>query len=130
MKREEKEIIRSSAAPAAVGPYSQAVKAGGFVFVSGQIPLNASGELVAGGIEEQTGQALANLAAVLSAAGRGMESVVKTTVFLVDLKDFQGMNAVYADHFPSSPPARACVEVSRLPRSARVEIEAIAAAGD
>lgn len=130
MNHPPKQIIHSQQAPAAVGPYSQAVKAGRLVFVSGQIPLAPNGQLVAGGIEEQTEQALRNLAAVLSAAGLTMGAVAKTTVFLVDLSDFQAMNGVYARYFPDSPPARACVEVSRLPRGARVEIEAIAAAGE
>ena len=124
--RMKKEIVSSPAAPAAVGPYSQGVRATGFIFVSGQIPLALSGEIVPGGIEAQTAQALKTLGAVLSAAGLTLEAVVKTTVYLVDLEDFQAMNAVYARHFPSASPARACVEVARLPKGARVEIEAIA----
>jgi 2-iminobutanoate/2-iminopropanoate deaminase len=104
------------------------VKAGRLVFVSGQLPLAMSGEIVSGGIEEQTEQALKNLSSVLSAAGLALDAVVKTTVFLADLEDFQAMNGVYARHFNESPPARACVSVSRLPRGARVEIEAVALA--
>ena len=124
-----KQIIHTGTAPAAIGPYSQAVVAGGFVFVSGQIPIDpASGEFVAGGITEQTGQVLLNLRAILSAAGSSFDDVVKTTVFLADMTDFAAMNEVYGQHFGTNPPARATIEASRLPRGARVEIEVVALA--
>jgi len=120
--------IATEGAPQAIGPYSQAIRAGELVFCSGQIALDpASGELVGGGdVAAETRQVLANLAAVLKAAGVGPERVVKTTIFLVDLGDFAVVNRVYAETFPSVPPARSTVEVRRLPRDARVEIEAIA----
>jgi 2-iminobutanoate/2-iminopropanoate deaminase len=124
-----KEIIKTANAPAAIGPYSQAVKAGGFVFVSGQIPLEPQTmQFVAGGVAEQTEQVLKNLQAVLEAAGVGLEQVVKTTVFLADMEDFAAMNEVYARFFTASPPARATVQAARLPRDARVEIEVTALA--
>lgn len=124
-----REIIRTERAPAAIGPYSQAVRAGGFVFASGQIPLDPqTGEFVAGGVAEQTHQVMRNLKAVLEAAGVGLESVVKTTVFLSDMNDFAAMNEVYGQYFKENPPARATVQAARLPRDARVEIEAIALA--
>ncbi|HJP95648.1 MAG TPA: RidA family protein [Pyrinomonadaceae bacterium] len=123
--------IQTKNAPAAIGPYSQAIKAGGLVFVSGQIPIDPqTGEFVAGGITEQTEQVLKNLAAVLEAAGSGLDRVVKTTVFLADMKEFSGMNEVYARFFQSPPPARATVAAAGLPRDARVEIEAIALASE
>ncbi len=126
-----KEIIQTASAPQAIGPYSQAVKINGFVFASGQIPIDpATGEFVAGGIEEQTEQVLKNLSAVLEAAGSGLGSVIKTTVFLADMQEFTAMNGVYGKFFGQEPPARATVEAARLPRDARVEIEAIAVAGD
>ena len=120
--------ISTEGAPAAIGPYSQAIRAGELVFCSGQIALDpASGELVGGGdVAAETRQVLANLTAVLKAAGVGPERVVKTTIFLVDLGDFAVVNRVYAETFPAAPPARSTVEVPRLPRDARVEIEAIA----
>jgi 2-iminobutanoate/2-iminopropanoate deaminase len=119
--------VSTNSAPGAIGPYCQAIKAGGFVFLSGQIPLDAaSGLLVEGEIEVQTEQVLKNLAAVLAASGSGMEHVVKTTVFLKDMGDFAKMNAVYAKHFPAPPPARSTVEAARLPRDVRVEIDLIA----
>jgi 2-iminobutanoate/2-iminopropanoate deaminase len=125
-----REIVRTEAAPAAIGPYSQAVRCGGFLFCSGQIPLDpATGKIVPGGISEQTERVLKNLEAVLSAGGAALSSVVKTTVYLVDLSEFPAMNAVYGKFFPGDPPARATVEVSRLPAGARVEIEAVAAVG-
>ncbi len=124
-----KEIIKTDSAPAAIGPYSQAVSAGGFVFASGQIPLDPhTMQIVAGGVAEQTEQVLKNLAAVLSAAGVGLAQVVKTTVFLADMDDFAAMNEVYGRFFTDQPPARATVQAARLPRDARVEIEAIALA--
>lgn len=122
-----RQIVQTPAAPAAVGPYSQAIRIGNLVFTSGQIPLDPlSGQLVAGTIEEQTRQVLKNLQAVLKAAGCGLESVVKTTVFIRSMDDFARVNAVYAEFFPSDPPARSCVEVARLPKNADVEIEVVA----
>ena len=122
-----RERIQTDNAPAAIGPYSQAIKAGGFVFVSGQIPTNPeTGEFVAGGIAEQTEQVFKNLKAVLEAAGSSLDQVVKTTVFLADMKEFSGMNEVYAKFFSGPPPARATVAAAGLPRDARVEIEAVA----
>ena len=122
-----KEIISTQAAPAAIGPYSQGVGAGGIVITSGQIPLDpATGNFVEGGVAEQTRQSLLNVQAILAAAGLTLENVVKTTVFLKDLNDFAAMNEVYAPFFPSNPPARSAVQVGKLPRDAMVEIEAIA----
>jgi 2-iminobutanoate/2-iminopropanoate deaminase len=123
-----KQIIKTSDAPAAIGPYSQAVRTGDFVFASGQIPIDPrTGEFVPGGIAEQTEQVLRNLSAVLKAAGCGLEDVVKTTVFLADMNDFAAMNEVYGRYFSEgAPPARATVQAARLPRDARVEIEVIA----
>jgi len=122
-----KEIINTSNAPAAIGPYSQAVFANGFLYVSGQLPLDpVTGELVQGGIEAQTRQSLANLQAILSEKGMQLEDVVKTTVFLADMNDFVVMNGVYAEFFTSQFPARAAVQVARLPKDALVEIEAVA----
>ncbi|MEW6721472.1 MAG: RidA family protein [Thermodesulfobacteriota bacterium] len=122
-----RETVKTSEAPAAIGPYSQAVISGGFVFCSGQIPLDpATGKLVEGGIREQTERVLRNLEAVLSAAGSGLGSVVKTTVYLVDMGEFQSMNEVYGSFFAGDPPARVTVQVSKLPAGARVEIDAVA----
>jgi 2-iminobutanoate/2-iminopropanoate deaminase len=124
------EVITSSGAPRAIGPYSQAiaVRAGQLLFLSGQIPLDpATGELVKGTIEEETGQVMRNLAAVLAAGGAGFQHVVKATIYLTDLADFARVNEVYGSHFKSSPPARATVQVAALPRGARVEIDAVAA---
>jgi 2-iminobutanoate/2-iminopropanoate deaminase len=121
-----RQVILTHDAPAPVGPYSQAIKAGALVFVAGQIPIDpATGEMPEG-IAEQTRLALGNVAAVLEAAGASVADVVKTTVFLQDLDDFAAMNEVYASVFTDEPPARACVEVARLPKGALVEIEAIA----
>jgi 2-iminobutanoate/2-iminopropanoate deaminase len=127
-----KQIVRTSNAPAAIGPYSQAVKAGGLVFASGQIPIDPqTGEYVPGGIAEQTEQVLRNLKAVLKAAGSSLDQVVKTTVFLADMNDFAAMNEVYGRYFSEdAPPARATVQAARLPRDARVEIEVIAESKD
>lgn len=123
-----KEIVSTPYAPAAIGPYSQAVEAGGLLFISGQIPLNPdTGELVTGSIEAATEQVLNNIGAVLVAAHLGYEDVVKVTVYLTDLNNFGVVNDVYAKVFKDKPPARACVEVSALPKGAMVEIEAIAA---
>ena len=125
-----REIIQTEHAPQAIGPYSQAVKVNGLVFASGQIPTDpATGQFVAGGIKEQTEQVLKNLSAVLEAAGSGLNQVVKTTVFLIDMDEFVAMNEVYGTFFTEQPPARATVQAARLPRDARVEIEAIALAG-
>ena len=122
-----KDIVATDRAPRAIGPYSQAVRAGDFVFASGQIPIDpVNGEFVPGGIGEQTEQVLLNLTAVFEAAGVGMNQVVKTTVFLADMDDFTAMNEVYGRFFGDAPPARATVQAARLPRDARVEIEAIA----
>lgn len=125
-----RESVSTAGAPAAIGPYSQAVRAAGLVFVSGQVPADpATGRLVAGGVAEQTERALTNLAAILEAAGSGLDRVVKTTVFMTDLGRFAEMNEVYARFFPRDPPARATVQVAALPRGAGVEIEAVALAG-
>lgn len=114
-------------APQAIGPYSQAIRAGQYLFLSGQIPLDpATGEVVAGDVRAQTRRVLENMAAVLAAADLSFDAVVKTTVFLTDLADFPAMNDVYATMFTEAPPARSTVQVSRLPRDVRVEIEAIA----
>ncbi|PWT88438.1 MAG: reactive intermediate/imine deaminase [Blastocatellia bacterium] len=119
--------VQTADAPAAIGPYSQAIKAGDFVFVSGQIPIDPkTGEFVNGGVAEQTERVLKNVAAVLAAAGSDLSQVVKTTVFLADMNDFSAMNEVYARFFVGEPPARATVAAAGLPRNARVEIEAIA----
>src|SRR5947207_7627831 len=122
-----KEIIATEEAPRAIGPYSQAVRAGNFVFASWQIPIDpATGEFVPGGIAEQTAQVLKNLTALFAAAGVGLNQIVKTTVFLADMNDFTAMNEVYGRFFSEAPPARATVQAARLPRDAKVEIEAIA----
>lgn len=122
-----KEIISTENAPKAIGPYSQAVRWNGLAFLSGQIPLDpATGQIVEGGIEEQTVRVLENLRAVLEAAGASFESVLKTTIFVKDMGDFAKVNEVYARYFPANPPARATVEAARLPRDVRVEIEAVA----
>ena len=123
----EMTAVHTDGAPGAIGPYSQAVAVDGWVFCSGQIPMDpASGQLVGGGIEAQTEQVLTNLAAVLEAAGSSLSHVVKTTVFLKDMSDFPGMNEVYARHFGDHRPARAAVAVRTLPKDVSVEIEAIA----
>ena len=125
----EKDVVRTEAAPAPFqgAPYSQAIKAAGFVFVSGQLSLEpGETELRAGTIQEQTEQVFANLRAILEAAGSGLDRLVKTTVFLQNLDDFQGMNEVYSKHVGERPPARSTVEVARLPSGALVEIEAVA----
>jgi 2-iminobutanoate/2-iminopropanoate deaminase len=122
-----KKIIRTDRAPAAIGPYSQAVDTGDLVFVAGQVPINpASGKVAATDIDGQTRQALENLKAILEAADLGLENVVKVSVFLQSMDDFKSMNAVYAEYFTTDPPARAAFEVARLPLGAMVEIEAIA----
>jgi 2-iminobutanoate/2-iminopropanoate deaminase len=122
-----REVIRTDKAPKAIGPYSQGIKANGFVFCSGQIPANPeTGELVSGSITEQTRQVLSNLKAVIEQAGSGMEKVVKVTVFLRDMNDFSEMNEEYAKWFSGEPPARAAVQVARLPKDVGIEIQAIA----
>jgi len=122
-----KEIIASQKAPAAIGPYSPALKIGNLVFASGQLPMDpATGHLVAGGIEEQTKQSLENLKAVLEPYSIDLKQVVKTTIFLKNMDYFPRVNEVYADYFTSQCPARSCVEVARLPKDAEIEIEAIA----
>ena len=129
---EGKTAVRTEEAPAPFqgAPYSQAIRANGFVFVSGQLALRPDhAEIVGEGIAEQTEQVFANLRAILEAAGSGLDRLIKTTVFLTDLGDFAGMNEVYARHVGETPPARATIEVSALPSGAKVEIEAIALAG-
>lgn len=119
--------IHSDGAPAAIGPYSQAVRSGGFLYCSGQIPLDPkTGKMVEGGIEPQTERVLENLSAVLAAGGSSPAKVVKTTVYLTDLGDFPAMNRVYGKYFPVDPPARATVQVGKLPGGALVEIDAVA----
>jgi 2-iminobutanoate/2-iminopropanoate deaminase len=122
-----KKQVQTDKAPKAIGPYSQGIIANGFVFCSGQIPIDpATGELVTGTIDDQTRRVLKNLGAVLEAAGSSYDDVVKTTVFLQDMNDFAKMNAVYAEFFKAPNPARAAVQVARLPRDVKVEIEAVA----
>jgi 2-iminobutanoate/2-iminopropanoate deaminase len=119
--------VNSLSAPAAIGPYSQAIDAGDFVFLSGQVPIDPkTGELIGGDIAAQTDRVLDNLGAVLEAAGLSFADVVKTTIYLLDLGDFQTVNGIYAKRFTNAPPARATVQVSALPKGARVEIDAIA----
>ena len=123
-----KGVIATDKAPRAIGPYSQAIRAGGLLFCSGQIPLDpVTGEMCTGSVREQTEQVMANIAAVLEAAGLAFGDVVKSTVFLADLADFAVVNEVYGSRFPTMPPARSTVEVRGLPRGAKVEIEVIAA---
>lgn len=122
-----KEVVSTEDAPGAIGPYSQAIKANGMVFCSGQIPIDpATGQFVSDDIAEQTEQVFKNLEAVLKAAGASLASVVKTTVFLADMNDFAAMNDVYARWFSENKPARATVQAARLPRDARVEIDCVA----
>ena len=124
-----REIVETKDAPAPIGPYSQAIRANGFVYVSGQIPLNPeTGQMAGEDIAAQTHQTMQNLSAILKAAGGGLERVVKTTVFLANLDDFSGFNEVYGAYFGETKPARATVQVSRLPKDALVEIEAVAVA--
>ncbi len=123
----ERKIVSTVQAPKAIGPYSQGIRVGEFIFCAGQAGLDpATGRLVEGGIEAETRRVLKNLAAVLDEAGTSLGNVVKTTVFLTDMTEFKAMNAVYAEFFPTNPPARSTVQVARLPADARVEIEAIA----
>jgi len=123
----ERTIIATEEAPGAVGPYSQGIAADGFVFTAGQVPINpASGKVEAETIEDQTRQVLTNVDAVLHAAGSSLDRVVKMTVFMTDLADFQAMNGVYAEFFPSNPPARSAVQVVALPLGVQIEMEAVA----
>jgi 2-iminobutanoate/2-iminopropanoate deaminase len=125
-----KSVIQTDKAPRAIGPYSQAIAAGGFIFTSGQIPVNpATGNIVDGGIKVQATQVFANLAAVLAAAGAGFGDVIKAMVFLEDMNDFAAVNEVYASFFTGDFPARSCVEVARLPKDVGVEIEMVAYKG-
>jgi 2-iminobutanoate/2-iminopropanoate deaminase len=119
--------VHSEKAPAAIGPYSQAISCQGFIFVSGQIALDQKTGQVAGSIQDQTRTVLTNLGSILEAAGSGLDLVVKTTVFMADMNDFAAMNEVYTDFFGKIPPARSTFQVGRLPRDAKVEIEAVAA---
>jgi 2-iminobutanoate/2-iminopropanoate deaminase len=122
------DVISTSKAPAAIGPYSQAISSGGFLFCSGQIPLDpSSGEMVCGSIEEETTRVMENLQAVLAAAGISFEQVVKTTLYIVDMVDFPVVNQIYGRYFSEIKPARVTVAVAALPRGARIEIDAIAA---
>ena len=122
-----KKVINTNQAPAAIGPYSQAIKVGNLVYTSGQIPINpATGNFVEGGIKEQTHQSLTNIKAILEEAGLSMNNVVKTTVFLADMNDFADMNSVYAEFFAEPYPARSAVAVKTLPKGALVEIEVVA----
>jgi len=126
-----KKIISTNEAPGAIGPYSQGVRSGSFLFCSGQIPLDPkSGQIVSGDIATQTRRVLDNIAAVLRAGGLTFDNVVKTTIFLTDLGDFQIVNEVYGSYFKQDPPARSTVQVSALPRGAKIEIEAIANGGE
>ncbi len=122
-----KEIIKTEKAPKAVGPYSQAVKIGNFLFISGQLPINPSTGEIKGDIKIQTRQTLENIKSILSSADMSLQDIVKTTVFLQDLNDFNSMNEVFQEYFANDPPARACVEVSKIPKGALIEIESIAA---
>jgi 2-iminobutanoate/2-iminopropanoate deaminase len=122
-----KQIVHTDKAPAAIGPYSQAVHAGKLIFTAGQIPIDPeTGGIAGNDIQTQTRQVLENLGAVLSAAGSDLKHVLKTTVFLKNMSDFSGMNAVYAAYFPENPPARSAVEVARLPRDVLIEVECVA----
>lgn len=124
------EVVSSAGAPAAIGPYSQGMRAGDFIFFSGQIPLDPlSGEVVSGGIEAQIEQVMANCAALLTTTGVGFDRVVKTTIFLVDMADFAVVNAVYGRHFSTNPPARSTVQVAALPRGVAVEVEMVVYCG-
>jgi len=123
----EKRVIQTERAPKAIGPYSQAIQAVGFLFLSGQVPLDPkTGELVKGDIGQQTKQVLENIEGVLESQNLGMEDVVKATIFLKNIENFNQVNEVYSSYFPTSPPARSTVEVARLPRDVEIEIEAIA----
>lgn len=118
--------VETSSAPQAIGPYSQAIEVDSLIYTSGQIPLDENGQLVEGGIEEQTHQVLKNIQAILKAAGSDLDHVIKTTVYLHNIEHFEQMNQIYATYFSNHRPARACVEVSRLPKDVLVEIEVVA----
>lgn len=121
------QVIHTQQAPAAIGPYSQAIKAGNMLFVSGQLPIDPqTGNLVTGSITEQTERIMMNIQAILTAGGASLANIVKTTIFLADLNDFAEVNAAYGRYFPANPPARSTVQVARLPKEGRVEIECIA----
>jgi 2-iminobutanoate/2-iminopropanoate deaminase len=127
MTAQAREAVSTSNAPKAIGPYSQAIKANGFVFISGQVAFDpATGNLISGGIQEQTEQVMKNLSAILEAAGSGWDKVVKTTVYLKNMSEFAQMNEVYGKFHKGTPPARSTVEVARLPRDVSVEIDVIA----
>lgn len=127
MGETNKEIVATDSAPGAIGPYSQAVKAGNLVYVSGQLALDpATGELVTDDIQKETRQALINLEKILIAASSSLDKVVKTTLYISNMDDFPAVNEVYAEFFPANAPARACVQVARLPKNANVEVEAVA----
>ncbi|MBP2638736.1 MAG: ridA [Firmicutes bacterium] len=122
-----KSVVTTDKAPAAIGPYSQAIKAGSFMFISGQIPVDpATGTVVSGGVAAQTKKVLDNITAILKSENLNLGNVVKTTVFLTDMNDFQTVNQVYGEYFSQDAPARGCVQVARLPKDVSVEIEAIA----
>jgi 2-iminobutanoate/2-iminopropanoate deaminase len=123
----KKKVVSSDKAPKAIGPYSQGIEAGGFIFMSGQIPLDpTTGDMVRGGIEAETRRVLDNLKAVLQSQGLDMDAVVKTTIFLADMGDFATVNEVYGSYFGEVPPARSTIQVGALPKNARIEIEAVA----
>ena len=125
-----KKVIETDMAPKAIGPYSQAIRAGDLIFLSGQIPIDpVTGKTVEGGIDDQTRRVLDNIKGLLASQGSAMDDVVKVTIFLKDMSDFNRVNEIYATYFPSSPPARSTVEVARLPRDVLIEIEAVALAG-
>lgn len=123
----EKKIIQTEQAPAAIGPYSQGIQAGNFVFTSGQLPVNpTTGEMITTDIKAETRQCLENVAAILKAAGTSLANTIKLTVFIKDMNQFSQINEVYGEYFPDNKPARSCVEVARLPKDANIEIEAVA----
>ncbi|PPK48263.1 RidA family protein [Clostridium algidicarnis] len=121
-----KEVISTKKAPGAIGPYSQAIKAGDFIYTSGQLPINPKSNELVEDIKNATAQCIENVKAILEEAGTSMDKVVKTLVFLKDLNDFSDMNEVYASYFKENPPARSCIEISKLPKDAIVEIEVVA----
>jgi endoribonuclease L-PSP, putative len=122
----DQRVVNSEKAPQAIGPYSQGIKAGDFLFISGQLPVNPMSGMLVESIETQTQQSMENIAAILTSEGLGLESIIKTTVFLKDINDFDKMNAAYGKYFPLHAPARVCVQVAKLPKDALVEIEAVA----
>jgi len=125
-KKSQRRAVSTDEAPAAIGPYSQGIRCGNLLFISGQLPIDpASGELVTGSIQDKTLRVIENIRAIAEAAGAGLQDVLKTTVFLKDMNDFTAVNTVYAEFFPASPPARAAIQVAALPKDADIEIEAI-----